>query len=353
MKRVVITVVVLGLSIAAGAEPGPLLFPNSDFEQGDLTNWITEGTAFAYQPTKGDNVKVRTDTNEARPQGEYWAGTYERYQGKAGQRPGGSQSNRPTGGLISEGFIINHPYITFLVGGGRGEDLAVKLIVGGTVERVAHGHQDQLLRRVYWDVSEFQNRKAMIYIIDHSSLGWGIINADDFRFADSNPHRLVFDNSDFEQGGLSNWKTEGPAFEHQPTKGDNVAARTNGSKQADPQGMYWVGSHEKYRGESGEEAGTAQGDEPQGVLKSIEFKIEQPVIAFRVGGGDGENTSVRLIVEGAPIHTTHGMNDPRLWPAVWNLYDHVGKDAFIEILDQSSEAWGHISADNFHYARAK
>ncbi len=36
-----------------------LLFPNSDFEQGDLRNWTASGNAFQYQPTMGDNPTAR------------------------------------------------------------------------------------------------------------------------------------------------------------------------------------------------------------------------------------------------------------------------------------------------------
>ena len=40
--------------------PDPdLLFENSDFENGDLTNWTAAGTAFEFQPTKGDNPTAR------------------------------------------------------------------------------------------------------------------------------------------------------------------------------------------------------------------------------------------------------------------------------------------------------
>ena len=69
--------------------PDPyLLFENSDFEKGDLTNWTAVGTAFEFQPTKGYNPTARGRNQPSRHQGEYWIGTFEKYHGKPELSPG-------------------------------------------------------------------------------------------------------------------------------------------------------------------------------------------------------------------------------------------------------------------------
>ena len=54
-----------------------LLFENSDFEAGDLSNWSATGDAFDFQPTKGDNHLARSHREPSERQGEYWIGTFE------------------------------------------------------------------------------------------------------------------------------------------------------------------------------------------------------------------------------------------------------------------------------------
>ena len=65
-------------SVTMAAEPS-LLFENSDFEKGDLTDWKAEGDAFACQPTKGDNPAARR-RGASRHQGEFWIGTHDEYE---------------------------------------------------------------------------------------------------------------------------------------------------------------------------------------------------------------------------------------------------------------------------------
>lgn len=328
-----------------------LLFPNSDFELGDLTNWRAEGDAFRHQPTLGDNALVRVPGNGAQPQGQYWVGTYERYQGKAGQKPGASQGNKPQGGLISTGFVIEKPFIGFLMSGGSTQDTVVQLIVNGMVTHTVSGANHPLMRRVIWDLSEHAGQKAMIYIIDRSSVAWGCVNADDFRYYDHPPNLLLFPNSDFELGDLTNWTAEGDAFAHQPTKEDNPAARSDGSMRSKHQGEYWVGTYEKYQGKDGETPGESQGDEPKGVLRSIPFTLTGKAIMFRVGGGKEENLMVRLLVEGNRVRTATGERHEEMRYVVWDVSRFENRTAEIEIIDNSSEPWGHINADEFRYVR--
>ena len=63
---------------------------------GNLTNWTATGNAFEFQPTKGDNPTARGRKSQpSQHQGDFWIGTFEKYQGKAKQRPGRTQGDKP------------------------------------------------------------------------------------------------------------------------------------------------------------------------------------------------------------------------------------------------------------------
>jgi beta-lactam-binding protein with PASTA domain len=165
-----------------------------DFEEGTLRGWQRRGNAFDGQPTKGDNPTARQRGQPSKHQGEFWIGTYERYQGKRGQRPGAIQGDAPTGTLSTPTFTLPDGTLSFLVGGGSDFSTRVELvIVKGQGEfnetRVLHasGRNTETMHRVTWDLSPYAGQQARLHIVDGSSGGWGHINADDFRFTPSRP----------------------------------------------------------------------------------------------------------------------------------------------------------------------
>lgn len=159
-----------------------------DFETGSLRGWQKTGNAFNYQPTLNDNPTARHRGQPSRHQGRYWIGTYERYQGFRGQKPGDSQGDGPTGRLTSAPFTISHDYLKFLIGGGNGRGTRVELLVLDPIEQTyvpresASGKNTETMHRVVWNISRFQGKRAKLRIVDDSSGAWGHINADDFRF---------------------------------------------------------------------------------------------------------------------------------------------------------------------------
>ena len=165
--------------------PKDLLFPNSDFESGNLLNWTIEERAFKNQPTFGDNSYYR-DHGSAHPVGNYYIGTRE-------NRPtpylpkGGIQGDEPIGRLVSIPFLIRRDHLSFLIGGGDDSPREVVMLeVGEQIVLVAQGKaiyfNGERMSRVTWDVSRWKGTKAKIIIEDNSSGKWGHINADDFRF---------------------------------------------------------------------------------------------------------------------------------------------------------------------------
>ncbi|RLN64304.1 hypothetical protein BBP00_00003556 [Phytophthora kernoviae] len=149
-------------TIVGAASSSALTSTTWDFETGDLTGWLTTGTAFDQQPTYGDNSYARINTyrpyqypgaappgQSAHHEGRYWVGTFEARTGAgkattAAQRAaqmcafandelcrapnyklpsasapaGTTQGDGPQGTLISLPFTIEGPWMSFRVGGG-------------------------------------------------------------------------------------------------------------------------------------------------------------------------------------------------------------------------------------------
>lgn len=197
MMWMVVSVLTLFLATGLWAEPaqysasdaatqydiGDLLFENSDFEVGTLANWTATGDAFDFQPTQGDNPTARRRKQPSKHQGNYWIGTYEKYNGKPGLRPGQTQGDRPTGTLTSVSFVVSREEITFLIGGGKfpNKEYAALVVDSQEVKKTT-GKGTETMHTVVWDVREFAGEQAQVVIKDLHTGGWGHVNADYFHF---------------------------------------------------------------------------------------------------------------------------------------------------------------------------
>lgn len=205
---------------------------NPGFE-GGLQGWTATGDAFSHQPTLGDNV-VAARVGPVTVGGSYWTDLPfpigirgQRWIGTKERRPsetdaaGATQGDGPRGTLTSHAFRMPEGtrYISFLIGGGR--DLArlkVELLEvrpGGELAPLKQatprtGHDDELLRRDWWDVRALDPRRDYaIRVTDDASGPWGHINVDDFRFETEDPIRRQADGHPallkIERGGGSVW----------------------------------------------------------------------------------------------------------------------------------------------------
>ena len=175
-----------------------------DFEAGTLKGWTATGTAFAFQPTFGDNSRYRIterisqtsqqgSTGESsRMRGLYYIGTFEMRPGNTTDytiantlyTAGSSQGNAPQGVLTSDVFIIYGSTISFLLGGGCDYyTVYVELLIDGLSVSKLTGKCEERMRRVSFDVSFLQLRAAQIRIVDASSGIWGHINVDEITFS--------------------------------------------------------------------------------------------------------------------------------------------------------------------------
>ena len=143
-------------------------------------------------------------------------------------------------------------------------------------------------------------------------------------------------NLDFETGDLRDWKAEGDAFEGQPVKGDAVKVR-RGDMTSGHTGNFWVGGFE------------VKGDNARGVLASVPFKVTQPWASFRVAGGSSSNTRVELVDVATmkAFFQVSGSETETLRPVVVDLSKQLGKEIFINVVDQQVGGWGHINFDDF------
>ena len=169
---------------------------NNDFETGDLTDWETDGVAFDFQPTWGDNPTARNRGQPSQHQGDWWLGLYEKYQGpdkgkKLKQNPGGTQGDGPQGTLTSMEFTIVGKTMNFLIGGGnhpwKDDPLpcSVNLEINGKVVLTSTGNATETMIRAEWDLSGLKGKTAQIVVVDNNSGGWGHPNFDDIHQADS------------------------------------------------------------------------------------------------------------------------------------------------------------------------
>lgn len=217
--------VIMGPKCLIDASAPPELAPdNWDFELGLIgwtktsTPFVGVGTAFDQQPTYGENVVARRiyDTRtlmEDNIGGDYWRdltypiGIHGKYSiGTAEKRPeqadpyGVTQGETPRGALRSKSFLVEHDYISFLMGGSLDPEVAVQFMVQTTKDhpkaenlgfgwfRVAITQSPsglEVLQRRWFDVSAFKGLRGILRIVDGSTSGH--INVDDFRFTPTSP----------------------------------------------------------------------------------------------------------------------------------------------------------------------
>lgn len=139
---------------------------------------------------------------------------------------------------------------------------------------------------------------------------------------------------DFESKDYKNWTIAGDAFGTHPSHG------------AEP-GQQPVSG---YAGRGLVNTFIA-GDGPQGVATSKPFTIQRRYIGFLIGGGGhAGKTCVNLRVDDKVVRTATGKNREALEPTSWDVADLKGKQAVLEIVDKSSEGWGHINVDQIIFS---
>lgn len=149
-----------------------------DFERAEYAPWQAEGDAFGTGPTA--RADVPGWQGELGGQGERVVNTH-----AASTGADSVARDNHTGKLSSPSFKIERKYLSFLIGGGRGQGVGLRLLVGGQIVRNAHGLSSNKMQRSAFDVSEFEGQAARIEIYDEETGGWGHVGADDIVQTDS------------------------------------------------------------------------------------------------------------------------------------------------------------------------
>ncbi len=131
-----------------------------DFEAG-LGSWETSGSlaAMTTQPY-GQNDVIQQ-------QGRGWLSSF------------GTQKDAGKGTAKSPPiFIQPNDVLTFWVAGGSGPRVGVELLVEGQVVQTWRGHESEVFRPVFVDMSVHAGQQARLRVFDHSHASWGHIMLD-------------------------------------------------------------------------------------------------------------------------------------------------------------------------------
>ncbi|MCC6494028.1 MAG: hypothetical protein IT424_13520 [Pirellulales bacterium] len=145
----------------------PVVF--ADFESQDYGAWKAEGDAFGAGPARG------TLPHQQHVSGFGGERLVNSFQG----------GDEPQGKLISPEFVVERPWISFLIGGGSdAEKTCINLVVDGEVVRSASGASAEQLKPHNWHVADLAGKKGRLEIIDAASEPWGHTNVDQIEFRD-------------------------------------------------------------------------------------------------------------------------------------------------------------------------
>jgi len=141
----------------------------------------------------------------------------------------------------------------------------------------------------------------------------------------------------------------GNAFDVQPTYHNNMLARGD-STATNHIGECWIGTYEHFNGPLGiGDVGEFQGDEPKGKIRSRPFVIWGNSMSLLVGGGNYPSSCYVALIDasnGSVLYKETGNGVDTMDRRYWNLVPHVGKTAYIEIVDESNGFMGHINVDD-------
>jgi len=196
-----------------------------DFERAAYAPWQVEGDAFGQGPVARADVPGY--------QGDL-GGVGGRVANSHASAPGSDSGQRDshTGKITSPPFVIARKYLSFLIGGGAGEDVGLRLLVDGKEVRRAHGRDANLMQRASFEVSEFEGHSASIEIFDGARGPWGHVGSDQIVQTDQPPHEpLSASAPDF---GTMSLAVLGSAEANPDVRLEDVFAATNpaSSKQA-------------------------------------------------------------------------------------------------------------------------
>ncbi|XHR27284.1 MAG: discoidin domain-containing protein [Chthoniobacteraceae bacterium] len=175
-----------------------------------------------------------------------------------------------------------------------------------------------------WTAANASNPSAAVGTIDKGS---PIRVSGDVPYSIPSSDILI---ADFESGYPTGTTLTGNAFASTPSTGSDYS------------GM--MGAHC---------ANTRDGDNGvTGVLHLPDFTVQKKYVHFLVAGGTSSNTQVRLVVNGTTVLAASGQNDLHFRWVSWDVSAWSGQTAHVEVVDQSTVAWGIIACDEIVHSDA-
>ncbi len=146
------------------------------------------------------------------------------------------------------------------------------------------------------------------------------------------PQGVLFEG--FEGDSYAGWTAEGTAFGDKPATG----AFPGQQQVTGYLGQKLVNSY-------------LNGDASQGSLTSAAFTIQHDYINFLIGGGNlPGQAEIRLLINGQVVAATTGRNEEKLRWEAWDVKQHKGAQATIQIIDHATGSWGHLNIDHIYFA---
>ena len=150
---------------------------------------------------------------------------------------------------------------------------------------------------------------------------------------------------------LGDWTIlSGDAFDHQPVFGDAFAFRGDDTTKVGFEGNWWIGTAERFDGPIfGYRPGSRQGDGPKGAIRSRTFTVTGRSMRLLVGGGDYPDSCFVAMIDagtGETAYSETGRGVETMDERFWNLEPFMGRQIYIEIVDDCSSPMGHINVDS-------
>jgi non-lysosomal glucosylceramidase len=157
----------LSLSVLAQDNPVSVKY---DFETGDLQGWkVVEGK---FGKLLCNREVFLNSAEKYNKQGSYYLSTLEDEKGNP---------NDGFAGIIeSPLFLLQKPYVSFLVGGGNHVNTYVAMCTAkGKEVFKASGAGTEVMRRVEWDAKEYVGQRVFLRVVDKNTGRWGHVTFDD------------------------------------------------------------------------------------------------------------------------------------------------------------------------------
>jgi fructan beta-fructosidase len=324
----------------------PNVIENPSFETGDLSGWTAIGGAFQGAITNEYAYGAGQTSFEK-------VGDYHLF-GLKGAKDS-SRAEWRTGELKSSCFTLGgNGTIDFLVGAGGSINKTYVALVRASDDQVLFqevGPGTDTYKRVRWRVEDYLGEVLYIKVVDYDTNRH--INVDDFNvYSNSEIIPTTITNSGFETGDITGWTViEGNAFGPNSVSADTI----------------WWGERIPYNQEGAYHLnGWRYPESEKGRLRSSTFELGGTGwITFKLGGGkttdlcniqvfDADTQQLiakygnRKFADINFPHIDQGMNLANMVQYRADLSGHIGKNMYIEIVDNAVNDWGVMFADDFN-----